>query len=278
MRCRQPFALDTANFHLLKSLKHGSSWQTVPGAVPESVTDLDQTLRFRASALTPVDSSDDEDNPKNEPSMRDSTSPTKSAHGHRPPALQLSPSSAAKHLAVLAGGDQLSPWLLNGQHLHSAQPSPIPHGMVNHSLNLCATPSALSTPVYFPAQPAANQPQDINMMEDVSFHKEEQPSTRPVRLPSPVSDDDATMASGPKTPTDEMEMAYSQQTSPVQCFRPSTPPAGQYSQQTVEDLIRQAAKVTPTQRRRPALVMGYRTDCEKCRCRVPGHYSHILRT
>ncbi|KAJ5127396.1 hypothetical protein N7448_008175 [Penicillium atrosanguineum] len=258
--------------HDPKSLKYGSSWQTVPGTVPDYATDLDQTLRFRDAALTPVDSSDDED--KHEVIM--GTSPAKSVHGNRPPALQLSPSSAAKHLAVLAGGDQLSPWLVTGHHLHSTQPSPIPHGMVSHSLNLCATHSVRSTTTYFPPQPIASQPPDANMM-DVSFHKEVQHSVHRVRLPSPVSDGDAEMANGPKTPTDEMDMSYSQQTSPVQGFRPSTPPMGQYSRQTVEDLMQQAAKITPTQRKKPALVMGYRADCEKCRCHVPGHYSHIMR-
>jgi len=208
--------------------------------------------------------------------MGNSTSPTTSAHGQRPPALQLSP--PAKHFSGLAGGDQLSPWWTNE---HRAQPSPIPHGMVNRSLNLSATPSALSTPVYFLAQqPVADQPQpDINMVEDVSFHKEEQPSIHPpVRFPSPVSDDDATMASGPKTPTDDMDMAYSQRPSPAHGFRSSTSPARQYSQQTVGGPMCQAARIAPSQRKRPALVMGYRADCEKCRCRVPGHYSHILRT
>lgn len=29
---------------------------------------------------------------------------------------------------------------------------------------------------------------------------------------------------------------------------------------------------------KPMLVMGFRADCEKCRARVPGHYSHILRS
>lgn len=29
---------------------------------------------------------------------------------------------------------------------------------------------------------------------------------------------------------------------------------------------------------KPMLVMGYRADCNKCRARVPGHYSHILRS
>jgi hypothetical protein len=254
-----------------KSLKFGSSWQTVPGTVPDYATDLDQTLRFRDAALTPVDSSDDED--KHE--LMDATISTKSLHGNRPPTLQLSPNSV--HLAVLASGDHLSPWLVNGHHLPSAQPSPIPHSMVSHSLNLCTTPSALSTPSYFPAQPVASLQLDTNMM-DVSFHKEAHSAHQVrVRLPSPVSDDDADMVNGPKTLTDEMDMSFSQQTSPVQGFRPSTPPMGQYSRQTVEDLMQQVAKVTPPQRKKPALVMGFRADCEKCRCHAPGHYSHIIR-
>ncbi len=29
---------------------------------------------------------------------------------------------------------------------------------------------------------------------------------------------------------------------------------------------------------KPMLVMGYRADCEKCKARVPGHYSHIIRS
>lgn len=28
---------------------------------------------------------------------------------------------------------------------------------------------------------------------------------------------------------------------------------------------------------RPVLSMGYRADCERCRARVPGHYTHVLR-
>lgn len=33
-----------------------------------------------------------------------------------------------------------------------------------------------------------------------------------------------------------------------------------------------------TGRGKPMLVMGYRADCEKCRARVPGHYSHVVRS
>ncbi|KAI9887951.1 MAG: hypothetical protein M1823_000208 [Watsoniomyces obsoletus] len=31
-------------------------------------------------------------------------------------------------------------------------------------------------------------------------------------------------------------------------------------------------------RGKPMLVMGFRADCEKCKARVPGHYSHIVRS
>lgn len=119
-----------------------------------------------------------------------------------------------------------------------------------------------------------NQPeQDHNMME------EERPSTPTARLPSPVSDEDAAMASDDKPPPEDTEMDYFQP-SAAPALKPDPPPAKpaeQYSQQTHEDLMKQAAASTPTQRKRPALVMGFRADCEKCRCRVPGHYNHILR-
>lgn len=202
--------------------------------------------------------------------------------GNRPPALQLSPSSAATQLSVLAGGDHLSPWLLSARSSSTAHSSPIPHNMVNRSLSLSGPQSAVPTPTYFPTSvPVSNQPeQDHNMMEDVSLHMEERQTHSPARLPSPVSDDDAIMASSDKAPLEDTEMDYFQ-TSQAHGIGPSTPSSakstGQYSQQTHADLMKQAAAATPTHRKRPALVMGFRTDCEKCRCRVPGHYSHILR-
>lgn len=207
-------------------------------------------------------------------------SPCKSVHGHRPPALQLSPSSAAAQLSVLAGGDNLSPWLLSAHSRNSANPSPIPHHLVNRSLSLNGAQSTVSTPGYFPtSDPAVNQPQqDHNMMEDVSFHSEPKNHHSQARLPSPVSDEDAIMANSDKT--EDTEMDYFQ-TSLAHGVKPTpsqpTSTAGQYSQQTHEDLMKQAAVSASTHRKRPALVMGFRADCEKCRCRVPGHYSHILR-
>lgn len=258
-------------------------WQTVPDVLPDSSTDLDQTLRFRAPTLTPIDSSDDEDDRTNGSNSAVYTSPTKMAQGQRPPALQLSPGPhSAKQLSLLAGGDHLSPWLLGTHHNSTAQPSPIPHHMVNRSLKISGAPTAVPAPGYFPIQsPIANEPQPVpHVMEDVAFHREGPPTAR---LPSPVSDDDATMGSGYKTPTEDAEMTYSPcQTSPAHGFDqnavPSTEAAGQYSRQTHGDLMKHAALSPSVHRKKPALVMGYRADCEKCRCRVPGHYSHIIRT
>lgn len=205
-------------------------------------------------------------------------SPYKSVHGPRPPALQLSPNSAATQFSVLAGGDHLSPWPRSAHSCNTAHLSPIPHHLVNRSLSLSGAPSTESPPSYFPTStPGPNQPeQDHNMMEDVSFHSEPQKPHPQAQIPSPVNDGDAIMASG--APPEDTEMDY-QQTSPAHSIKPrvSSPTSTAYSQQTHEDLMKQAAVAASMPRKRPALVMGFRADCEKCRCRVPGHYSHIMR-
>lgn len=245
--------------------------------IPESATDLDQTLRFRASALTPVDSSDDEDNRKHVGNLGISTSPSRLAHGNRPPVLQLRPSAAAQ-LSALAGGDHLSPWPLSASS-YAADPSPIPQHVVNRSLTLSGAQSTVSSPSYFPTPtPVAKQSEpDRNVMEDGPFNSGEWNQRAHGRLPKPAGDEDVIMFGGDKP--EDTEMDYFQ-SSPRNMKRTAPPPAstaGQYSQQTHEDLMKQAAVSASTHRKRPALVMGFRADCEKCRCRVPGHYSHILR-
>lgn len=203
-------------------------------------------------------------------------------HGRRPPALQLNPSSTARQFPGLAGGDHLSPWLLNAQSTGSAQASPIPHNTFNHSLSLNGAQSTVPMSSYFPASVLTTHQSknDHNMMEDVSFYKGNHPPAFTNRLPSPVSETDASMARGNQAPPEDTEMDYVQ-TSAEHMITPSTPPqtssTTQYSQQTFEDLMKQAAASSPKHRKRPALVMGFRGDCEKCRCRVPGHYNHIMR-
>lgn len=108
------------------------------------------------------------------------------------------------------------------------------------------------------------------------------PKTFPeIRLPSPISNTDMAMVD---TGT-ELEQGYP--------YRTHTPGLdyGNVSTQPVaaHPMSRNASRQstpTPTPvptlcsaphaHRRSALVMGYRADCDKCRCKVPGHYSHII--
>ncbi|KAJ5577880.1 uncharacterized protein N7459_006844 [Penicillium hispanicum] len=263
------------------------SWQAIDTR-PDSSPDLDQALRVRAPTLTPVDSSDDDEDPqKGERSDSHATSPIKSAQGPRPPILQLSPDShASTHLALLAGGDNLSPWLAGSHNNDSIQLSPIPHSMIKYSLTLGEAATPQLPPGYCP--PAqfslANQPlPDPNSMEDVSYSNEATHAAPPSRLPSPVSDGDATMGSGSRTPSSDAEMAFSSSrpaSMALEFDHQPVPPADQSaSHQLLADPMDQwgSSSLSTSPRKKPALVMGYRADCDKCQRRVPGHYNHILR-
>ena len=104
----------------------------------------------------------------------------------------------------------------------------------------------------------------------VRKNRQEQGIDRNRRMPSPISEDDDI----PDTPTtltqsqlsrlsfshanaDEMEM---ESTAPAMEVPPT--PRGR----------KRSGALTGT----PRFSMGYRDDCEKCRQRVPGHYSHFL--
>jgi hypothetical protein len=90
------------------------------------------------------------------------------------------------------------------------------------------------------------------------------------RMPSPISEDDDI----PDTPT-----AFTQsQLSRLSFSHPSTS-----DQMDTESSSTLAPPPTPRGRKRSGALtgmgrfsMGYREDCEKCRQRVPGHYSHFL--
>jgi hypothetical protein len=106
-----------------------------------------------------------------------------------------------------------------------------------------------------PAPPVWNGPR--HDMED----------ERSRRMPSPISEDDDI----PDTPT-----ALTQS----QLSRLSFSHASTADQMDTESL---ALPPTPRGRKRSGALtgmgrfsMGYRDDCEKCRQRVPGHYSHFL--
>lgn len=105
----------------------------------------------------------------------------------------------------------------------------------------------------------------------VRKNRQEQGSDRSRRMPSPISEDEDI----PDTPTaltqsqlsrlsvsytnsDEMEMEFA---APPLVLPPT--PRGR----------KRSGALTGTPGR---FSMGYRDDCEKCRQRVPGHYSHFL--
>jgi hypothetical protein len=92
------------------------------------------------------------------------------------------------------------------------------------------------------------------------------------RMPSPISEDEDI----PDTPT-----ALTQS----QLSRLSFSQANPADQMDTEDMVPATLALPPTPRGRKRsgaltgmgrFTMGYRDDCEKCRQRVPGHYSHFL--
>jgi hypothetical protein len=105
----------------------------------------------------------------------------------------------------------------------------------------------------------------------VRKNRQEQGNNRNRRMPSPISEDDDI----PNTPTtltesqlsrlsvshaDAEEMEMGTESAPPLVLPPT--PRGR----------KRSGALTGT----PRFSMGYRDDCEKCRQRVPGHYSHFL--
>lgn len=93
------------------------------------------------------------------------------------------------------------------------------------------------------------------------------------RLPSPISEDESMLFQANTIPpsgmTEEMMFRLDMRldnscSSTEQIQRAESPPA----EEPASIQTRGKAKLS----------MGYRADCEKCRARVPGHYSHVIRT
>lgn len=186
--------------------------------------------------------------------------------------LHLSPdiNTATQLRPVLASGDHLSPWLIVSQP-GSVQPSPIPHQLINQSLTINGVPTTTPTHGYFPAEasPVANvQQADLHMTQSSGVNIETLAPTLP--LPSPISENgnaDAEMG-GCSPPSFDQTVSSA----------PSADSADIYHQAPlVVAGTQHTFTCTETPRRRSPLVMGYRADCNKCLCKVPGHYSHIRR-
>ncbi|RJE18926.1 hypothetical protein PHISCL_08744 [Aspergillus sclerotialis] len=103
------------------------------------------------------------------------------------------------------------------------------------------------------------------------------------RLPSPISEDESSFTKSTKASFDDAEMAYSspQPVSPpsYELHRVSAPtPLNRSPSMVYPERMRQQnhrSGSPPT--KKVSFSMGYRADCDKCRNKIPGHYSHIIR-
>lgn len=124
------------------------------------------------------------------------------------------------------------------------------------------------------ASPTSNGGLSVPMMQAPTSRKNSRQDTeqdRSRRMPSPISEDEDI----PDTPTALTQsqlsrLSFSQNYATDQMDMESTP-------------MTLAMPPTPRGRKRSGaftgmgrFTMGYRDDCEKCKQRVPGHYSHFL--
>ncbi|KAL1861921.1 hypothetical protein Plec18170_000745 [Paecilomyces lecythidis] len=266
-------------------------------------------------ALTPADSSDDDD--KN--SLQDANSQI-AQNGRpsqlvpRPPALEL---DSAMDLDMaeahpLAGGDNLSPWPVSARSYGSVQPSPIPQHLINQSLNISGGRTA--TPIY--GHFTVNMNAEAMMEDDPSMPTQasapgdnsDQSNGEPEwwrrrRLPSPISEDESHMNTGqnhtslPNTPppgiTSGTSSSWSVAPKGSESGRGQPFSTASTATNTATVLRNRSSFADLAGNGRESIVnnggataekgkisfsMGYRADCDKCRRRVPGHYSHIIRS
>lgn len=180
----------------------------------------------------------------------------------------------ANHLRpVLASGDSLSPWLQPG----SVQPSPIPHQLVNQFLTINGVPTTTPTHGYFPAEAspvAARAQQDLHVTGEMVGTNLIYPPAIP--LPGPTSDNDnAVMGIPENTGNADADAEMSDYSPPSFTQTASPAPSADIAGTPAIPDNHHTSTCTAAPRRRSPLVMGYRADCNKCRCKVPGHYSHI---
>ncbi|KKA21247.1 hypothetical protein T310_4753 [Rasamsonia emersonii CBS 393.64] len=155
--------------------------------------------RSLSPSFTPIDSSDDEAG--NENNLSSSSRPWRDRQSRRPPMLALDTAMdvdmADPH--PLINGDNLSPWPVSARSraCGSVQPSPIPHQLINQSLNISGGRTA--TPIY--GHFTLNMHPD-KMMGDAGSFGEQAPAVkspgpqteeetdwwRRRRLPSPISE------------------------------------------------------------------------------------------
>ncbi|EAW11821.1 uncharacterized protein ACLA_005770 [Aspergillus clavatus NRRL 1] len=177
-------------------------------------------------------------------------------------------------------------WPGSGKNNGSFQPSPISnHFRINQFLSFTEQPNTLST--YKKLQDQENQ------REDPAFRKDLLSSWSDQRFPSPISENNNVMTCD-KFPNSDIEMTSSASRSASSAlFASQVGPKLQHDPNSYQgppqqDLLSinalgQGQQLisrpnTPSRKKKVTLSMGFRADCDKCLHKVPGHYSHIIRT
>lgn len=190
-------------------------------------------------------------------------------------------------------GEGLSPSSTSTQHIHgSVQPSPIPHSLINQSLNIDGGHPVTNNQTPF-ANPDSNVAMDqdfISGAEVSGLHPDAARNHETVwwtlpGIPSPISEDEGVCVTGTGTPTSEAETLYATSHSA------SSHSYGVHHDQALWNIDMQAPSTSnkepepsipaanmASNKKKLNVFMGYRADCDKCRQKVPGHYSHIIHT
>ncbi|EED21671.1 conserved hypothetical protein [Talaromyces stipitatus ATCC 10500] len=240
-----------------------------------------------------------------------------SLQARRPPTLTLDTAMDVDMVppSPLPNGDNLSPWPLSvrtkavSNHL---QPSPIPHHLINQSLTISG--GRTSTPIY--SHFTLNMNTELMSVPSADItsaapalplqNTNESNWWRRRRLPSPISEAGDILSEAEPTnniskeagdqndfPDSPSSMDVDGDDPPSNIFLrvpgqklgfpthiPSaeTETNGIPASTAIAEPMSKRAPVTAPRREKISFSMGYRADCEKCQMKVPGHYSHIVRS
>ncbi|KAF9886017.1 hypothetical protein FE257_012073 [Aspergillus nanangensis] len=224
---------------------------------------------FILPILTPVESSDDDDGDNKR--MCNDLEACKSPRNNLPDAAPSPMDIDLSHESLPSDG--LQPWAPSGQDDKVLQPSPISHNLINQSLTLNEQHPETSINI-----PTSEDPIPTASVQNPAQGQQYTTYEHSQRLPSPVSE-------GEDIPTNlSLTINYLGHAShsnvdplpadgpTLNLEQPSATLLGQDQRSTPY------RKLGPSKKKKASVAMGFRADCEKCRRKIPGHYSHIIRT
>ncbi|KAK6811120.1 hypothetical protein RU639_012953 [Aspergillus parasiticus] len=242
---------------------------------------------FGLSTLTPVESSDDDDgNDGYRKHVRAGLTHNKGELPHQAAHCHASNSAMDidhdRDMLPSIGDRTQYPWPTSARGNEDIQPSLIPHSLVNQYLTISERHAATSAYGYLP--PTTSDHGSTLSTCHLTSHDATPCYLDAQRLPSPVSDGEDAMTSIKDT-TSDVDMTYNP--SRPASFSPSTWLGTERSspnmQETMPSMdsargtLQEQRSKSASNKKKITISMGYRADCEKCRCKVPGHYSHIIR-